>query len=238
MKFQLFIHTKNQKISFKWVLSYNDNYLPNSSLHVVIYTTALSINTCGNACMILMFVKCVLELTVIQNLHFFYQCRFRQTEKNIVAAFRGMHVLPAKHRYAWQPRKCDWRTERHKDRQTDTRQNDPYEPLCFIGDTKQQLFQERPSYWYVDKQANYKYISAKYAKYSRNMYVAFESFDSIVWLPKCLTSVQTDNHRTKQSLQVTLLSASNILIIPSINNNQLWLKLNITVPWLSVWRNT
>ena len=28
--------------------------------------------------------------------------------KNIVAAFRGMHVSPAKHSYAWLPRKCDY----------------------------------------------------------------------------------------------------------------------------------
>ena len=30
----------------------------------------------------------------------------------IVAAFQGMHVLPAKHSYAWLPRKCDYRTDR------------------------------------------------------------------------------------------------------------------------------
>ena len=38
---------------------------------------------------------------------------------NIVAAFRGMHVSPAKHSYAWLPRKCDYRTDTHTDRQTD-----------------------------------------------------------------------------------------------------------------------
>ena len=27
-----------------------------------------------------------------------------------MAAFRGMHVLPAKHSYAWLPRKCDYQT--------------------------------------------------------------------------------------------------------------------------------
>ena len=32
--------------------------------------------------------------------------------KNIVTAFRGMHVLPAKHSYAWLPRKCDYWTDR------------------------------------------------------------------------------------------------------------------------------
>ena len=51
--------------------------------------------------------------------------------RNIEAAFQGMHVSPAKHIYAWQPRKCDYRT----DRQTDTEQSDPYVPLCFAGDT-------------------------------------------------------------------------------------------------------
>ena len=51
--------------------------------------------------------------------------------KNIGAAFRGMHVSPAKHSYVWLPRKCDYRT----DRQTDARQSDPYVPLCFAGDT-------------------------------------------------------------------------------------------------------
>ena len=47
---------------------------------------------------------------------------------NIVAAFRGMHVSPAKHSYAWLSRKCDYLTN--------ARQSDPYVPLCFAGDTK------------------------------------------------------------------------------------------------------
>ena len=54
----------------------------------------------------------------------------------IVAVFRGIHVSPAKHSYAWLPRKCD----RHTDRQTDK-----VIPMCryasqatqkFAGDTK------------------------------------------------------------------------------------------------------
>ena len=49
--------------------------------------------------------------------------------KNKVAAFRGMHVSPAKHSYAWLPRR--YRT----DGQTDAGQSDPYVPLCFAGDT-------------------------------------------------------------------------------------------------------
>ena len=55
-------------------------------------------------------------------------------DKNIVATFRGMHVSPAKHSYAWLPRKCDYRT----DGQTDAGQSDPYVPLCFAGDTIKQ----------------------------------------------------------------------------------------------------
>ena len=40
---------------------------------------------------------------------------------NIVAAFRGMHVLPAKHSYAWLPRKCNYLTDGRMDGWTDRR---------------------------------------------------------------------------------------------------------------------
>ena len=40
-------------------------------------------------------------------------------------AFRGMHVSPAKHSYAWLSRKCDYRTDRHTHTQTDAGQSDP-----------------------------------------------------------------------------------------------------------------
>ena len=53
-----------------------------------------------------------------------------------MAAFRGMHVSPAKHSYAWLSRKCNYRTDRHTHTQTDAGQSDPYVPLCFAGDTK------------------------------------------------------------------------------------------------------
>ena len=65
---------------------------------------------------------------------------------NIVAASRGMHVSPAKHSYAWLPRKCDYQesvttgqTDERTDGQTDAGQSDPYVPLCFAGDTKMSL---------------------------------------------------------------------------------------------------
>ena len=47
----------------------------------------------------------------------------------IVAAFRGIHVSPAKHSYA---SVTDGQTEG----QTDDGQSDPYVSLCFAGDTK------------------------------------------------------------------------------------------------------
>ena len=50
---------------------------------------------------------------------------------NILAAFRGMHVLPVK-----LPRKCDYRTDTQADRLTDADQSDSYVPLCFSGDRK------------------------------------------------------------------------------------------------------
>ena len=41
---------------------------------------------------------------------------------NIVAAFQGMHVSPAKHSYVWLPRKSDYRT--------DTQAPDKVIPMC------------------------------------------------------------------------------------------------------------
>ena len=49
---------------------------------------------------------------------------------NIVAAFWGMHVSPAKHSYAWLPRKCDYRTDRHTDRRTDRQTTQKVIPMC------------------------------------------------------------------------------------------------------------
>ena len=60
--------------------------------------------------------------------------------EDTVAAFGGMHVLPAKHCYAWLPRKCDYRIDRHTDGQTDTGQSDPYVSLCFAGTIKDLKF--------------------------------------------------------------------------------------------------
>ena len=54
--------------------------------------------------------------------------------KNIVAAFRGMHVSPAKHSFG----KCDrkvWQTDGQTDGR-DVGQSDPYVSLYFAGDTK------------------------------------------------------------------------------------------------------
>ena len=40
-----------------------------------------------------------------------YMYRNEKEVKNIVAAFQGMHMWPAKHSYAWLPKKCDYRTD-------------------------------------------------------------------------------------------------------------------------------
>ena len=58
-----------------------------------------------------------------------------------MAAFRGMHVSPAKHSSGGvtdgrTDRRTDGRTDRQTDRRTDDEQSDPYVSLCFAGDTK------------------------------------------------------------------------------------------------------
>ena len=97
-------------------------------------------------------VPCFFHEAIWEGLYFFNSLTLRKkvlTNKkcftvsdlltmNIVAAFRGMHVSPAKHNYVWLPRKCDYRTDRHTHTQTDAGQSDPYVPLCFAGDTKKE----------------------------------------------------------------------------------------------------
>ena len=51
------------------------------------------------------------------------------SEWNIVAAFRGMHVSPANHRYAWLPRKCDYQ-ESVTTGQTDRQTPEKVIPMC------------------------------------------------------------------------------------------------------------
>ena len=56
-----------------------------------------------------------------------------------MAAFRGMHVSPAKHSFRKCDRQTDERTDGRTDRQTDDGQSDPYVSICFAGDTKRAL---------------------------------------------------------------------------------------------------
>ena len=58
-------------------------------------------------------------VTYIYDIKHYFNKWFGHGINNIVAAFWGMHVSPAKHSYAWLPRKCDYRTHTH--RQTDGR---------------------------------------------------------------------------------------------------------------------
>ena len=57
---------------------------------------------------------------------------------NTVAAFWGMHVSPAKHSYAWQPRKRDFWTDTHTHGRTDRCRTKW--SLCAAGDTINCLF--------------------------------------------------------------------------------------------------
>ena len=68
--------------------------------------------------------------------------------RKIVAAFRGMHVSPAKHSYA---SVTDRQTDRRTDRQTDDGQSDPYVSLCFAGDTKSFMLSKRFESTEVDR---------------------------------------------------------------------------------------
>ena len=98
-------------------------------------------------------------------------CRIKV--RNIVAAFQGMHVSPAKHSYAWLPRKCDYQesvTTGQTDGQTDAGQSDPYVQLCFAGDTKTVYFMHsrfqkgQCSYEYWRKSTTFK-LDLKFIKW-------------------------------------------------------------------------
>ena len=66
---------------------------------------------------------------------------YSEYQLKIVAAFRGMHVSPAKHSFGKFDRQSvtDRRTDRQTDGQTDDGQSDPYVSLCFAGDTKMSM---------------------------------------------------------------------------------------------------
>ena len=59
---------------------------------------------------------------------YFYRMYGKYKSIKILAAIRGIHVLPAKHRYEWLPRKCDYQTDGGE---TGAGQSDPYDTgLC------------------------------------------------------------------------------------------------------------
>ena len=112
----------------------------------------------------------------------------------IVAAFRRMQEPPAKHSYAWLPRKCDNRTDTRTDEQIDAGQSDPYLPLCFTSDTKT-----------LDS--------------SRGI---CGSFNSKVWLPESVTTDKRTDDRLnwhKVLCYVQLLWKCTIIFQCIFNNN-------------------
>ena len=59
--------------------------------------------------------------------------------KKIVAAFRGMHVSPAKHSFGKCDRKCDRGMDRQTDGRTDGRTTDKVIPMCLYASQVTQL---------------------------------------------------------------------------------------------------
>ena len=57
-----------------------------------------------------------------------------------MAAFRGMHVSPANHSYAWLSRKCDYRTNRHTHTRTHRQTPDKVIPMCRYASQATQKF--------------------------------------------------------------------------------------------------
>ena len=51
--------------------------------------------------------QCVRKFTVV-SVDILLQYNIKLFMNKIVAAFRGIHMLPAKHSYAWLPRKCNY----------------------------------------------------------------------------------------------------------------------------------
>ena len=93
----------------------------------------------ANAALFINSFTMVLQVTALIggcNMDLGVNWRLKTKHTLIVAAFRGMHVSPAKHSYVWLLRKCDYRTDTYTHGQTDARQSDPYVPLCLAGDTK------------------------------------------------------------------------------------------------------
>ena len=80
-------------------------------------------------------------------------------DKNIVAAFQGMHVSPGKQSLAWLPRKCDYRTDTQMDRQT----TDKVIPMCrYASRATQKLLNSSASEWFKSYIIVYHYRTRPY----------------------------------------------------------------------------
>ena len=78
----------------------------------------------NNQSLILTVKQKAIQIFIFGDVQFILQrtkCKAKMFLINIVAAFRGMHVSPAKHNYAWLPRKCDYRTDTRTHIWTDRR---------------------------------------------------------------------------------------------------------------------
>ena len=82
--------------------------------------------------------------------------------RNIVAAFQGMHVLPAKHSYAWLPKKCAYQTDTKTDRQTPEK----VIPMCLYAS---QATQKGPDHKVIDHGVVWKNFIGKEYMYMPNI---------------------------------------------------------------------
>ena len=104
--------------------------------------------------------------------------------KTTVAAFRGMHVSPAKNSYAWLPVEnvTTEQTHTQTDRQT-ARKSDPYVSLCFAGDTIKTF----PVFFLVYSLPKHNVFPQNNIK--DNLYIIITSFRLHIFPPK--TSVRS-----------------------------------------------
>ena len=91
------------------------------------------------------FKTCSINNFNLTEISFYYTFNWKYILINIVAAFRGMHESPVKHSHAWLPRKCDYRTERHRQTngRTDKQTPDKVIPMCCYA-----LQATQKWYWY------------------------------------------------------------------------------------------
>ena len=109
-----------------------------------------------------------------------------------------MDVSPAKHSYAWLPRKRDYRIDTRMDGQTDGQtdagQSDPYVPICFAGDTKIHcidLHSKRSCLIWLDKDRRSKFTTFQWQSNAHGQTCRVGRVRKISFFDSCWRSEQT-----------------------------------------------